>query len=242
MKARKCLNNFLYIILNLIKIERNPNPTKIIEENINGVACDHHCNNEEMTTVSTTFDTVDTLISQNDKEEMPSTSHGKLGHKKRPVEKSDKAVNTTSELQDPLLNNKNYSKSSKKYLNVDTTGTKRKFSANLSLETGTVSHRLASAVSMNRLTLDADSVTARDGNSKETQMQKIQREKAKMAQAKERKAARTMAVIVSTFIICWLPFFLMYVIVPFVSKDNAPSPRVRNRCKILIAIVPIIEA
>ena len=43
--------------------------------------------------------------------------------------------------------------------------------------------------SMNRLTLDADSSTARDGNGKETQMQKIAKEKAKIAQAKLAKSS-----------------------------------------------------
>ena len=39
-------------------------------------------------------------------------------------------------------------------------------------------------------------------------VEKLISEKAKLAVAKERRAARTMAVIVSTFVVCWLPFFL----------------------------------
>ena len=66
-----------------------------------------------MTMVSATFDTVDSVISQNDQQDIPSTSHGKLEHKKGAVKKSDKGVNTTSELHEPLLKNKNNSKSSK---------------------------------------------------------------------------------------------------------------------------------
>ncbi|TRY78579.1 hypothetical protein TCAL_11222 [Tigriopus californicus] len=51
-------------------------------------------------------------------------------------------------------------------------------------------------------------------------------EKAKISLAKERKAARTMTIIVTTFVVCWLPFFLMYVIVPFCSMCSTPSPKV----------------
>lgn len=52
-------------------------------------------------------------------------------------------------------------------------------------------------------------------------------EKAKISLAKERKAARTMTIIVSTFVVCWLPFFLMYVIIPFCGESCYISNRVR---------------
>ena len=58
-----------------------------------------------------------------------------------------------------------------------------------------------------------------------TQVSEFQKEKIRLAHAKEKKAAMTMAVIVSTFIICWLPFFVMYVLGPLVGY---PSPKVRN--------------
>lgn len=55
-------------------------------------------------------------------------------------------------------------------------------------------------------------------------------EKAKQQMAKERRAARTMAVVVTTFIVSWLPFFLMYIILPFCSSCD-PSPKVSGNLK-----------
>lgn len=42
-------------------------------------------------------------------------------------------------------------------------------------------------------------------------------EKQRISLSKERRAARTLGIIMGVFVVCWLPFFLMYVILPFCS-------------------------
>lgn len=57
--------------------------------------------------------------------------------------------------------------------------------------------------------------SASKGTAVNRQMHDFMEEKQRISLTKERRAARTMVIIMGAFVVCWLPFFLMYVIFPF---------------------------
>ncbi|XP_034939360.1 putative tyramine receptor 2 [Chelonus insularis] len=62
-------------------------------------------------------------------------------------------------------------------------------------------------------------------NTTSTTVYQFIEERQRISLSKERRAARTLGVIMGVFVVCWLPFFLMYVIVPF-CPACCPSERV----------------
>lgn len=73
-----------------------------------------------------------------------------------------------------------------------------------------------------RFTTQSSSPDSVTGNSRLSQ---ILENRQKISLSKERRAARTMAIVMGAFVLCWLPFFLMYVIFPFCESCRATTDR-----------------
>ena len=58
-----------------------------------------------------------------------------------------------------------------------------------------------------------------------SQVKQYWEEKQRISLSRERKAARVLGIVMGIFTLCWLPFFLMYVILPFCGEDSCPMPR-----------------
>lgn len=67
-----------------------------------------------------------------------------------------------------------------------------------------------------------------DGNPRMTAtVRHYMKQKQKICLARERRAARVLGIVMGVFVVCWLPFFLMYVILPF-CENCYVSNRVVN--------------
>ena len=77
--------------------------------------------------------------------------------------------------------------------------------------------------------LHTDSRCPLTGNEeKNYRVHQFYEEKQRISLSKERRAARTMAIIMGVFVLCWLPFFLMYVIFAFCEPCAQTDRRVSN--------------
>ncbi|XP_006822832.2 octopamine receptor-like [Saccoglossus kowalevskii] len=63
------------------------------------------------------------------------------------------------------------------------------------------------------------SVTMTANSSVKDMIDQMREEKTRISVSRERKAARTLGIIMGSFVLCWLPFFIMYIIMPFCGSS-----------------------
>ena len=88
--------------------------------------------------------------------------------------------------------------------------------------------------SRTKLTLTSTNSGSNRGSKKKTPVpvnpvHQFLEEKQRISLSRERRAARTMGIIMGVFVLCWLPFFLMYIIFPFCKTcEQSADPRFIN--------------
>lgn len=110
--------------------------------------------------------------------------------------------------------------------NADTSSRKNSFNSPLGAEAKTsVTIDIPSRVA-DRKSVD-DSNNKNDTAKRPGTVYQFIEEKQRISLSKERRAARTLGIIMGVFVVCWLPFFLMYVIIPFCPMC-CPSLKLKN--------------
>ncbi|XP_042874931.1 tyramine receptor 1-like [Penaeus japonicus] len=92
-------------------------------------------------------------------------------------------------------------------------------------ETSDLSHTKDDASPLDEKNVD---VVVRINPKNGSQIHQFIEERQKISLSKERRAARTLGIIMGSFVVCWLPFFLMYVILPFCPSCPVPNDKVIN--------------
>ena len=92
----------------------------------------------------------------------------------------------------------------------------RRISKSRLLEPSKWTSMVFTAVGRAQSTTGNDNSSVRQSVSGESQVVgRVRAEKQRQAAVKEKRVARTMAVIMAAFVVCWLPFFVVYVLLPF---------------------------
>ncbi|CAF4850816.1 unnamed protein product [Pieris macdunnoughi] len=142
------------------------------------------------------------LVSDNEKKKKPRKSTPKKKPKRRYWSKDDKSQN---KLIVPILSNEN----------------------SVSDMIDNPENRHTSSESNSKETHDEDLEVMQSGSTKsqkrirpnqQNTVYQFIEEKQRISLTRERRAARTLGIIMGVFVVCWLPFFVLYLVIPFCSS------------------------
>ncbi|XP_022115163.1 octopamine receptor [Pieris rapae] len=142
------------------------------------------------------------LVSDNEKKKKPKKSTPKKKPKRRYWSKDDKSQN---KLIVPILSNEN----------------------SVSDMIDNPENRHTSSESNSKETHDEDLEVMQAGSTKsqkhtrpnqQNTVYQFIEEKQRISLTRERRAARTLGIIMGVFVVCWLPFFVLYLVIPFCSS------------------------